>query len=804
MHMRPLVTVTIAALAFALPLRAQATATQPPPRPATAAAAFDFTIANIMRGPELVGRTPDSVRWTPDSRWIYFVWNEPGTDWREPLRPYRVRAQAGARPERLTAAQMDTLGPLVAAGSESTARRLRAVAFRNDLFLVDARAGTVRRLTQTIERESNPRLGVSGDRVYFARDNNAYMMDLRGGLVRQLTNIRTDSAPSDKKPEGQRGFVEREQRDLLESVRDRIRADSIAEAERKRLDSLMAKPLHLKRDERVLSIDVSPKGNALILITETRATRSQQTEVPQFVTKSGYTEPLRVRTKVGDEQPVRRVAHMSLPSGDVKWLLLVQGDTTRPAGSVQVMGWNDVGTGALLDVVSRDNKTRWLHVVSDAGVIRTVDTQRDSAWVARKSFENTACGGCAGWYDGGRRIWLVSEADGWAHLYSVNADGGDRKRLTSGKWEVQDVELSPDRRSFIIHTSEATPFERHAYRLPISGGARERLTTGVGGHTVTLSPDGRLMADVHSTANRPPELFVAAARPGGTLAKLTTSPTSEWLSFNWITPEIVMVPGSDGVPVPARLYRPADLGARPNGAAAIFVHGAGYLHNVHNYWSTYYREYMFNHLLASRGYVVLDIDYRGSAGYGRDWRTAVYRHMGGRDLQDHVDGSKYLQKEFGIDAERIGIYGGSYGGFITLMALFTEPKQFGAGAGLRSVTDWAHYNHPYTSNILNLPQDDSVAYRRSSPIYFAEGLEDPLLIAHGMVDVNVQFQDVVRLAQKLIELGKTDWEMAVYPVEDHAFVRPSSWTDEYRRIFELFERHLPRQAVAGANGDGTR
>jgi dipeptidyl aminopeptidase/acylaminoacyl peptidase len=155
-----------------------------------------------------------------------------------------------------------------------------------------------------------------------------------------------------------------------------------------------------------------------------------------------------------------------------------------------------------------------------------------------------------------------------------------------------------------------------------------------------------------------------------------------------------------------------------------------------------------------------------------------------------VDGVRYLQKEFGIEPGRVGIYGGSYGGFITLMALFTEPKMFGAGAALRSVTDWAHYNHPYTARILNLPHEDTLAFRRSSPIWFAEGLEDPLLIAHGMVDVNVHFQDVVRLAQRLIELGKTDWEMAVYPVEDHAFVRPSSWTDEYRRIAELFDEHL--------------
>jgi dipeptidyl aminopeptidase/acylaminoacyl peptidase len=138
------------------------------------------------------------------------------------------------------------------------------------------------------------------------------------------------------------------------------------------------------------------------------------------------------------------------------------------------------------------------------------------------------------------------------------------------------------------------------------------------------------------------------------------------------------------------------------------------------------------------------------------------------------------------------------------MALFTEPGWFGAGAALRPVTDWAHYNHGYTAEILNQPQDDTLAYRRSSPIYFAEGLEDPLLMAHGMVDVNVHFQDIVRLTQRLIELGKENWELAVYPVEDHAFVRPDSWTDEYTRIFKLFERTIGAPRAAKVSDGGAR
>jgi dipeptidyl aminopeptidase/acylaminoacyl peptidase len=356
------------------------------------------------------------------------------------------------------------------------------------------------------------------------------------------------------------------------------------------------------------------------------------------------------------------------------------------------------------------------------------------------------------------------------------------------------VALSPDTRWFYLETSEVSPFEQHLYRMPAAGGALEKITSRSGRHNTVVSPDGQLVADVYSYVNRPPDLFLLRDRPGAEMSQLTVSPSAEWLSFPWIAPEIVMIPASDGVQVPAHIYRPSDMKAEPNGAAVIFVHGAGYLHNVGNFWSEYPREYMFNQFLASKGYTVLDLDYRGSAGYGRDWRTAIYRHMGGRDLQDQVDGSKYLVQTIHVDPKRIGIYGGSYGGFITLMALFTESPHFGAGAALRSVTDWAHYNQGYTSDILNLPQNDTLAYRQSSPIYFAEGLQDPLL-AHGMSDTNVNFQDIIRLIVRLIELGKTRWELAAYPVDDHAFVRPSSWADEYRRIFELFERYLPARTT---------
>jgi dipeptidyl aminopeptidase/acylaminoacyl peptidase len=758
---------------------------------APAAGTFDFSIRNIMRGPELYGRAPTNVRWSADGRWIHFMWNEPGSDWREPMRPYRIKPQAGARPERLTVAQADSAAPYLAEGPRSPDRRSRVVEALGDLWLVSQRDGGARRLTQTVASESRPSFSADGRTVYFVRENNAYSLALADGAIRQLTDIRTGPAPVDStRPTGQRGFLERQQRELFEAVRDRTQADSLARAERKAREAAGLQPIYIAATERVAGIDVSPNGRAALVLIGQPAANPRQAEVPQFVTTTGYVENLRPRTKVGDAVNRQRVLWVSLPSGRATPLKVFGADSV--GGNVAMAGWSDDGARAALFTFAADRKTRLLQLVrADSGALTTVETLRDTAWVGGP------CSSCGGWYDGGRRLWFVSEKTGFAQLYSADAAGGDVRPLTEGKWEVLGVDLSPDDRDFYLTTNEPSPFEQQLYRMSVNGGARTRLTSTSGGHSAVLSPDGRMLADVYSFVNQPPDLFLVANRTGAEPVRLTTSPSAEFLRFPWLKPEIVQIPASDGIAVPAHIYRPEDIGARPNGAAVIFVHGAGYLHNVGNFWSQYPREYMFNQYLAKHGYVVLDVDYRASAGYGRDWRTAIYRWMGGRDLQDHVDASKWLTKTHGIPGSRVGLYGGSYGGFITLMALFTAQEHFGAGAALRSVTDWAHYNEVYTSAILNRPQDDTLAYRRSSPIYFAEGLRSPLLMAHGMVDVNVHYQDIVRLQQRLIELGKTDWELASYPVEDHGFVRPSSWTDEYTRIFELFERTIAKPAGSG-------
>ena len=747
---------------------------------AAAAQGPPLTVESVMRGPDLVGTAPFNVQFGVDGRYVYFRWRRPGIDTLD--QDYRVTVAPPQQIERLPRNALDTI-PL-ANGVWSADRHRQIVVLKGDLWLLDQEGGTRRRLTHTPGAESAPAWSADGRTVYFTRDNNAWALDLRGGSLEQLTDIRRGPAPKAAgDAAGQKKVLRDDQRELFDFIRrqvaeERLRADTDTVA--------TVKPLYLADRQNVARLAVAPNGQ-FVLATITERPRGDSTDgggrpvqMPLWVTQSGYVETQQIRTKVGDAQPRQRVALIEVATGKATWI-------SRDSADANGVGFSVSGAHALVRITSTDYEDAWLVVVDLPSLVRReVAHLHDDAWLDGP----LGGGSTAGWLPGAETIYYGDEVTGYAHLYTVPATGGPARALTSGKWEVQQVDVAPDGRTVYLHTNEGDFGQVHFYALDVASGRRTQLTGVEGRQDVVVSPDGRTLAVLHSTANHPPELYLQPGRAGQTPVKVTESPTPEFLRYDWIKPEIVMIPAADGVQVPARLYRPR--GAPANGAAVIFVHGAGYLQNVHKWWSSYYREYMFHHVLASRGYAVLDLDYRGSAGLGRDWRTGIYRHMGGLDLDDQVAGARWLVATMHVDSTRIGIYGGSYGGFITLMAMFTRPGVFAAGAALRPVTDWAHYNHPYTARILNEPQTDSVAYRRSSPIYFAEGLTGRLLICHGMVDDNVHFQDTARLIQRLIELGKQNWEVAVYPVEAHGFRRNDSWTDEYRRILKLFEETIGR------------
>lgn len=784
MPMTPPRSLGVALAALALAGGAQAQAAQ---QPARTAPPFDLTVASIMRGPLLVGRSPDEVRWSADSRYVWYRWRQPeARDTSTHL--YRVSPAGGA------AVQVPDSVAYWAApaqnGRWTLDRTRRAEERGGDIFVVDAATGREHRITQTPTTERSPHLSPDGRTVYFTSGGNVWAVGVEGGTLRQLTDLRTEDAPRPDSAKGQRGALETQQRGLFGVIRDRRAEHQHGE----QLDSLrrQVRPVYLGKNTTLNGAQVSPSGRYVLITVGQRAEGQKQPIVANFVTESGYTEPINVRTKVGDVQAFQRTAIVDVATGAVKW---IEPEAKDRKVTLTSIGWAPRSDRALLIGIPFNYKDRWIYVAGPDGKTTTIDHLHDDAWVGGPGLFS------AGWLPD-ERVWFMSERTGWAHLYTTSPAGGDARALTSGRWEVRDVELSRDGRTFYLATSETHPGEQHLYAVPADGGTRTRLTALEGWTEGQVSPDGRWIALLRSTASTPPELYIAPNRAGTQPRQVTESTTAEFRGGPWITPQVVEIPTRDGQTVYARIYRPRELRAQAHGGAVLFVHGAGYLQDAHRGWSTYFREYMFNHLLAQRGYTVLDVDYRGSAGYGAAWRTGIYRHMGGKDLDDQVDAVRWLVANEGVDAKRVGLYGGSYGGFITLMAMFTQPDVFRSGAALRSVTDWAHYNHWYTSRILNLPQEDTLAYRQSSPIYFAEGLRGDLLMAHGMMDTNVNYQDIVRLEQRLIELGKTNWELASYPVEDHGFTRPESWTDEYRRILELFERTLrpgsPPAGVAAA------
>lgn len=767
---------------------------------ASFAHAQTLTVEKIMRDPKWIGSSPDNLSWGVDSKTVYFNWN-PEKAMADSLYSITLAKQTPVKTK-----STDRL--LIAArgyGQYNKARTQLVYTYYGDVYLQDIASGKETRITRTAETETQVDFTMQDTRILFRRNRNLFTWEIGTGLIEQLTDFVHGAKPVERKEtlSAQDQFLKNQQLDLMQVLKDKkAKADAATAYTKSQPKAPQMRSLYLE-DKELGEVQLSPDGRFVVYRLNAEPPGEKNTIVPNYVTETGYTTDIRSRSKVGapwgnyesfvydrEKDTVIAIKTAAIPGITDKTDFAKKDTGVAKKRGVIISGpyWSEKGTYAVVDINSQDNKDRWIMLLDAAkGTLRLLDRQRDEAWIGGPGVG----WGNIGWVDE-QTIWFQSEATGYSHLYTMNVATDKKQALTSGNYEVQDVTLAHNKQHFYLLTNEVHPGEKQYYRLPVAGGKAERITSLPGAHTVSLSPDEKWIAYRYSTSNKPWEMYIQENKAGAKPVQITQlAQSEEFKAYPWREANVVTFKARDNETVYARLYTPET--AKRNGAAVIFVHGAGYLQNAHKWWSQYYREYMFHNLLTDLGYTVLDIDYRGSAGYGRDWRTGIYRFMGGKDLTDQVDGAKFLAQNYNVDPKRVGIYGGSYGGFITLMAMFTTPDDFAAGAALRSVTDWAHYNHGYTSNILNEPFTDSLAYRKSSPIYYANGLKGHLLMCHGMVDTNVHFQDIVRLSQRLIELGKDNWELAVYPVEDHGFTEPSSWTDEYKRILGLFEKVLKQR-----------
>ncbi len=760
-----------------------------------------LSIKEIMQGPDFVGHLPSRLQWSDDSKTLYFNWN-PENAISDSLYAYNLATQNVSKVSFNDRWEMPSSRAVF-----NKAHTQKVYTKNGDVFILDLSSYKQTQITNTLARESSPHFTANETKIAYRESNNLFTWEIASGKIEQLTNFTTKS-DRDKPISAKDKWLKEDQIEMFKVLQESKERKDASEAYSELSKLKRPLPIPLK-GMFIASANLSPDGNFVTYILMKRKP-AKRTIVPHFVTETGYTEDQNTRSKVGDEPATFKmyiydinkrknypVSFTSLEGMDyvpeyTKDYPNKKYENKDRVGSISGPFWSDDGKNAFVEVNSNDYKDRWLALLNvKDGSIETLEHQHDKAWIAGPGI-GWFSGRSLGWMPDNKSIWYVSEVSGYAHLYSKNIETKKVKTLTKGNFEVFNPQISKDKKHWYFTSSAVHPGERQFYQMPINGGKAKRLTTLKGNNEVELSPDEKFLAIRYSYSNKPWEVFLtknpALSGNDEELKQITNSTTKAFEKYQWRVPENITFKAEDGAKVHARLFKPKK--EIKNKAAVIFVHGAGYTQNAHKWWSSYFREYMFHNILADNGYTVLDIDYRASSGYGRDWRTGIYRHMGGKDLSDQVDGAKYLVEKLGIDANKVGIYGGSYGGFITLMAMFNEPETFKSGAALRSVTDWAHYNHGYTARILNTPATDSLAYAKSSPIYFAEGLQGRLLMLHGMVDDNVHFQDVVRLSQRLIELGKENWEMAIFPVERHGFTKPSSWTDEYTRIFKLFQETL--------------
>jgi len=695
----------------------------------TVLAGAPWSIETLYTRPYIWGTPPSNLVWAKKSPRLFFLWNESG---RRFLDLYTFDAGSKRR-IRLTSleSEKDSFNP----GADANDERLKA---------------------HRMPEAGLDSFSASGDgaRVAFAWKGDLYWLATESsGKPFRLTQTRSVEAGPRLSPDGNRLAY--------------LRAGEIFVHD---LGTGAVVQLSEATAGTATAIRWSPDGKHVLYGAMKPGSRTQilPNYSGQFVTTRNFP-----RTVAGDE-----------PESPVLFIVAAGGGKAIRLGDGAAPEWSPDSTAVLARVVAQNRKKATILIYDAAtGQPRDLHEHSDPRWVAQSAIM---------WSPDGKWVAFTKDAEGYLHLHRIPAAGGEVQQITRGPWEIDTerfgFEPQWEGNRLYFASTEAGTNERQHYSVAPDGSGKQRLSKREGLNVGVVSPEGKHFAMLEADLKMPMELFVDGAR-------ITTSPRPEFNSYTWPETRFVEFPSrGNKAKVKAKLLLPPGYDpSRKDGKkwpSVFFIHGAGIASSVLKQWGSYSDlRFVYNAYLASQGYVVMDLDYRGSSGYGREWRTGVHLHMGGPDLDDVLGAVDYMRGLENIDMAKLGIWGISYGGFMTNMALFQAPGVFKAGSSWAAVNDWENYNHGYTRERLTTPAENPEAYRRSSPIYFSHNLRDNLLLIHGMVDSNVLFQDTVQLTEKLIQEGRP-FEEIFYPQEDHGFVRDETWIDALRRTTAFFEKHL--------------
>lgn len=738
--------------------------------------AQNLTVPEIMQQPSIAGMRVEGEKLSPDGKYVVYLWNAEG---KEPRDLYLV-STSGGEPRKILSpkdllsdkpkeekenklnygliveddfakAQKDQIGNLD--WSPDSSRILFSQ--NGDLYVLKIGETKPRRLTNTKGFEGGASW-LDNERIMFSQGGNLFAIDTEKFLLTQVSN---EANPQK--------FV------------------SIFGANASKNGEFVAYIVSDGSAQRALFVP-----NYLDEFVQTPSVRRGWSEQKVFVAK----------TDGSLEKPIE----ITLPKTEGKSYF---------SGSE----WLADNKSLIIDRIDQTNKRRQMFLVifdkENNSIAYLIRQEKDEKWIGGPGRILEAHP-----TDPTKFIFSSEEGSGYNHIWlledvgpSPGEDGNTKvktaqslgTKLTDGNWEVSWAKWAKssngENSNLVFASTKENTSERKLTVISNIPRSMSRIDLPLErGMKGDFQLENNTLLFSQSQWNSPSELYSIDlcfdCKKAASAVKLTSTTPEPFLKRKWNEPKFLEINSRDNKKIPAKIYLPADFNKSKKYPMVIFVHGAGYLQNVINGWNNYYREFMFNQLLTQRGYVVLDIDYRGSAGYGRDWRTDVYDFLGGKDYEDHLDAIDHMVANYSVDAKNVGVYGGSYGGFMAGMLVLRAPEKIAAAAALRPVFDWKNYyaaNPVYTSQRLGIPTENPEAYKRSSPIFYADKLERPLLILHGLVDSNVHAQDSQQMIEKLIRLGKTEYfEAMLYPAENHAFERPTSWTDEYLRILNFFEKHL--------------
>lgn len=615
---------------------------------------------------------------------------------------------------------------------------------QNDLWLVDVSSGRKKRLTDDPEEEEEPAFSPAGGRVAFVKRGNLYALDLRTGSLQQFTRDGNESVLNGK------------------------------------LDWVYEEELAQRASGR--SYAWSPDSKKIAYLT------LDDNPVPQYplISYLGVHAGLSQERfpQAGDPNPAPSFHVVSIERGETEsWRVPLHDRNAEYFGPSS--SWTSDSAAVSVLTLNRAQNELTVHLWKpDSGEDRELLREKDPYWI--NSLDPPQ------FLEDGRRFLWLSERDGWLHLFLYGLDGKLLKQLTTGNWLIDHPAFSDaplfqvDEKSGWVYfaATEQDPRERQIYRVRLDGSGFEHLTKEPGSHSFDLSGDGDFFIDIFSDVKTPPQARLLKA--DGTFVATLDAPSNHLREYALGQTQFVEVKTADGATLYARLLKPADFDSKKKYPVIIDIYGGPHAQLVQNRWGT---TSLLDQLFGQEGYLVWSLDNRGSWGRGHAWESAIFKNMGRHELEDQLAGVAHLKSLSYVDPKRLGIWGWSYGGYMTLYALTHAPEVFKCGAAGGPVTDWKYYDSIYTERYMRTPRENPDGYKSSSPLEAADKLKARLLLIHGTDDDNVHMQNTMNFIEALVK-ARRPFELYIQPGQKHGFRGDTVRTYLTQRLLEFFKQWL--------------